>query len=152
VKPCKDCVQEDVSGVQAKNRPAPHPGPRCTTHHRAFRKQQKKVNHERTVMKTYGLKLGGYGQLYQAQGGVCAICRRATGQTKRLAVDHDHETGLVRGLLCGPCNKLVGYFRNSPEAFRRAAEYLEHAQERNYYVESTKQADGGAGEGSQEPA
>ncbi len=83
------------------------------------------------VIKTYGLELGDYDRLYQGQGGVCAICRRATGKTKRLAVDHDHDTGLVRGLLCGPCNKLVGYFRNSPEAFLRAAEYLERARERN---------------------
>ena len=77
------------------------------------------------VMKTYGLEAGEYAKLYTEQGGVCAICRRATGKTKRLAVDHDHDTGRVRGLLCGPCNKLVGYLRNSPEAFRRGADYLE---------------------------
>jgi hypothetical protein len=83
------------------------------------------------VANTYGLKPGEYEKMYKEQGGVCAICQRATGKTKRLAVDHDHDTLLVRGLLCGPCNKLVGYFRNSPEAFRRAAVYLEKAQKRN---------------------
>ena len=130
-KPCKDCVIEDVSGVQAKNRPAPYPGPRCATHHRAVRKQRLKKNHERMVGKTYGLESGEYDRLYAEQGFRCAICQRATGKVKRLAVDHDHDTGLVRGLLCGPCNKLVGYFRNSPEAFDRAAAYLRRAQERN---------------------
>lgn len=124
MKPCKDCGPDGA-------RPAPHPGPRCATHHRAFRKQQKAANHERMVMKTYGLAVGAYAQLYIAQGGVCAICHRATGASRALSVDHDHETGLVRGLLCRPCNTLVGYFRNSPEAFRRAAEYLERAMERN---------------------
>ena len=79
------------------------------------------------VMKTYGLEAGAYDQLYIEQGGVCAICRRATGASKRLAVDHDHETGRVRGLLCSVCNKLVGYFRDSPEAFRRGADYLERS-------------------------
>ena len=120
---CKDC---DKAG-----RPAPHPGPRCATHHRAFRKEQKARSHERMVGKTYGLAPGEYERMYKEQGGTCAICQRATGKTKRLAVDHDHDTGLVRGLLCGPCNQMVGYFRNSPEAFRRAAEYLERAAERN---------------------
>lgn len=121
---CKDCDP-------ASKRPALYPGPRCATHHRLFRKQQKERNHERMVAKTYGLVDGEYERMYQEQGGVCAICQRATGATKRLAVDHDHDTGLVRGLLCGPCNKLVGYFRNSPEAFDRAAVYLRRAQEVN---------------------
>lgn len=124
-KPCKDCVREDSSGVQAKNRPAPFAGPRCMTHHRAFKKKQKKANHDRAVVKTYGLAPGEYDRMYAAQGGVCAICRRATGKVKRLAVDHDHDTGRVRALLCGPCNQIVGYFQNSPEAFRRAADLLE---------------------------
>lgn len=125
MRQCKDCPPS------RNPRPAPHPGPRCFTHRLAFEKRQKQANHERMVRKTYGLEAGAYARLYQEQGGVCAICRRATGKTKRLAVDHDHNTGLVRGLLCGPCNKLVGYFRNSPDAFRRAADYLEHAMERN---------------------
>lgn len=121
---CKDCEPDS-------SRPAPYPGPRCATHHRRHRNAQKKRNHERMVARTYGLKPGEYERMYKEQGGVCAICRRATGATKRLAVDHDHNTGLVRGLLCGPCNKLVGYFRNSPEAFDRAAAYLRSAEEKN---------------------
>ena len=120
MRQCKDCAPRRDHFL-----PTPYPGPRCATHHRAFRKQQKQANHERMVMKTYGLEAGEYAKLYTEQGGVCAICRRATGKTKRLAVDHDHDTGRVRGLLCGPCNKLVGYLRNSPEAFRRGADYLE---------------------------
>lgn len=120
---CKDCPDS--------NRPAPYPGPRCFTHRLAFEKQQKARNHERMVSKTYGLESGEYARLYKEQGGKCAICQIATGKTKRLAVDHDHDTGLVRGLLCGPCNKLVGYFRNSPEAFDRAAAYLRRAQQVN---------------------
>lgn len=127
MRQCKDCD----SGAAQFTRPAPHPGPRCASHHRTFRKQQKARNHERMVAQTYGLGPGEYARLYEEQGGVCAICQRATGKTKRLAVDHDHDTGLVRGLLCGPCNKLVGYFRNSPAAFRRAAAYLEEAEEMN---------------------
>ena len=69
---------------------------------------------------------GQYDQLKEAQGGVCAICQKATGVRKKLAVDHDHKTEHVRGLLCGPCNKLLGFARDNPEFFRRAANYLEN--------------------------
>jgi hypothetical protein len=76
------------------------------------------------VQKTYSLGPGQYDQLYEFQGGKCWLCQRATGARKRLAVDHNHETGEVRGLLCGPCNKLIGWYRDSPETFERAAAYL----------------------------
>lgn len=122
MKPCKDCAAEGVS----TNRPAPHPGPRCTTHHRAFKKAQKARNHDAMVQKVYGLGPGDYERLLAAQGGRCAITGcRATGKTKKLAVDHNHSTGEVRGLLCGPHNQLIGYNRDNPEAFRSLADYLE---------------------------
>lgn len=54
----------------------------------------------------------------------CWICGAAPGPKKRLAVDHDHGTGAVRGLLCDPCNGGLGYFRDSPELLRRAVAYL----------------------------
>lgn len=120
MKPCKDCVTEGVS----TNRPAPHPGPRCTTHHRAKTKERKAAAHEARVQIVYGLGHGEYDRLYQYQGGVCAGCNRSTGKVKRLAVDHNHSTLEVRGLLCGPCNRLIGYFRDDPTTFLRLAEYL----------------------------
>lgn len=121
-KPCKDCV----AAGRPLTRPAPHPGPRCATDHRAFRKAQKERHHDRMVQTVYGLAPGDYERLLAAQGGRCAIhgCR-ATGKTKRLAVDHDHKTGEVRGILCGPHNQLIGYNRDNPEAFRSIAAYLE---------------------------
>ena len=74
-----------------------------------------------------------YWALYEAQGRRCFICQRATGATKKLAVDHDHhrgcghapETGCpdcVRALLCGPCNQMIG--RWNVAALRRAIEVL----------------------------
>lgn len=75
-------------------------------------------------MEAYGLRLGEYAALYAAQGGKCALCLRATGARKRLAVDHDHATGEVRGLLCGVCNRTLGHFRDDPQAFLRCAAYL----------------------------
>lgn len=119
---CKDCIREGIT----RQRAAPHPGPRCTTHHRQVVRQRKAVTHEQRVRTAYGLNPGEYQRLYEFQGGVCAGCRRATGRTKRLAVDHDHSTMEARGLLCGPCNRLVGHFRDDPSTFIRLADYLAH--------------------------
>lgn len=74
------------------------------------------------VEKVYGLPAGQYWKLYEAQGGVCAICGVATGKARRLAVDHDHRTGEVRGLCCGPCNLMLG--RLGTQALVRALNYL----------------------------
>ncbi len=110
-------------GCGSKSRPTPYPGPRCGTCHRAVVKARKAAAHEKRVQAVYGLDAGEYERRYAEQGGVCAICLRATGRAKRLSVDHDHRTGRVRGLLCGPCNQLIG--RLGADALRRAAEYLE---------------------------
>jgi Recombination endonuclease VII len=50
----------------------------------------------------------GYPELFEAQGGVCAICGKPPGE-RALHVDHDHETGQVRGLLCYSCNTKLGW-------------------------------------------
>lgn len=94
------------------------------THHREVVKARKAANHEKRVQETYGLLSGEYAQLYQYQQGRCALCRRATGASKKLAVDHDHASGEVRGLACGPCNRILGHARDNPEYFGRAIAYL----------------------------
>jgi len=89
--------------------------------------------HRSRVAKEYGLADGEYEALLRLQGGVCFICRRAP-RTKRLAVDHDHKTGRVRGLLCANnengCNRAVianleAAVDGGIPAARRALEYLE---------------------------
>lgn len=73
-------------------------------------------------LKRYGLTETDYIALLDAQGGRCAICSGAS--SARLAVDHDHDTGVVRGLLCGNCNRGIGYLRDSVEILRAAVAYL----------------------------
>lgn len=96
--------------------------------------------HDAYVAKTYGIKLGDYARLYAAQGGKCYICQRATGKARRLAVDHDHVTGLVRGLLCKPCNRMLGHARDDSMMFRRAAGYLERPPARGVVYDSWVEA------------
>jgi len=84
--------------------------------------------HHRHIEKTYGISTRQYNAILQLQGGVCAICGRRPGK-RRLAVDHDHQTGEVRGLLCASgdygCNKGLGYFDDNVEVLRRAVAYLD---------------------------
>jgi hypothetical protein len=65
-------------------------------------------SHEAMIAKTYGITGDDYAALLKRQGGKCAICR-ARPKSKRFAVDHNHVTGAVRGLLCSRCNhELMG--------------------------------------------
>jgi len=134
-KMCVDCVVEAQGAPipASKARPAPFPGPRCATHHREVlrsRRISRKVKHVET---TYNLSAEQYDALYRFQGGRCALCRRATGASKRLAVDHDHACCIgpkscgkcVRGLVCSTCNDVLAHFRDSPAAFFRGAAYLD---------------------------
>lgn len=97
----------------------------CARCEAAVKRERSDAQHRARVAATYGLALDGYDRLYLAQGGRCYICRRATGKTRRLAVDHDHKTGKVRGLLCKSCNTMLGHARDDPAMFYRAADYLE---------------------------
>lgn len=118
---CKDCVR---LGFKGKPRPAPYPGPRCATHDRVFKVSKSESSHDAQVARVYNMRRGDYAKLYRLQGGLCAICRRATGKAKRLAVDHNHRTNKVRGLLCSTCNQMLGHSRDDIEFFCRAIRYI----------------------------
>lgn len=119
-------MKRSCKGCGSTTRALKAPGPRCATCHREARKQARRLAHGRWILKTYGLTLEQYEALYEAQGGVCYICQRATGKVRRLAVDHDHATGYVRGLLCRPCNSVLAHFRDDSYALHRAGNYLAH--------------------------
>ena len=77
----------------------------------------------------FNLTIEGYQALLDAQGGVCAICgqpetRIRQGHVRQLSIDHDHETGKIRGLLCSSCNVALGNFKDSLESLSNAIDYL----------------------------
>lgn len=76
------------------------------------------------MLKTYGITLQEYETLLEAQGGVCAICGKECVTFENLAVDHDHATGAVRGLLCNNCNHGIGKFKDDPALLKAAADYV----------------------------
>lgn len=66
-----------------------------------------------------------YEEMRDAQGDCCAICQVPFDGPGACAVDHDHATGKVRGMLCGRCNRAIGLLRDDPEIMRQAADYIE---------------------------
>jgi hypothetical protein len=79
----------------------------------------------RTLYRLYQLTPQMYQALVTRQNGKCAICEGTNPGGDRLAVDHDHQTGKVRGLLCHNCNIGLGNFQDSRDALRKAIVYLE---------------------------
>jgi hypothetical protein len=68
-----------------------------------------KASERRVRLRRFGLDEQAYDRMLREQGGVCAICAEPPGgRWNRLAVDHDHATGRVRGLLCTTCNTMLG--------------------------------------------
>ena len=96
-----------------------------------YRLQSPEYHREQKLMKQYGLTLADYNRMFEEQNGVCAICGQPekiltrTGKIRSLAVDHHHDTGKVRRLLCQGCNQGIGNLRENPEILKKALAYLE---------------------------
>jgi hypothetical protein len=87
----------------------------------AYRKSRQEIERERYLKRKYGIDLEKYNQLLEEQFGLCAICL----EEKPLHVDHDHKTGIVRGLLCSNCNTAVGLLKDDALNIQGAINYLE---------------------------
>ena len=86
--------------------------------------------------KKFGIEPAEYDRMLESQGGVCAICKGTCGTTpsgnpRALALDHDHATGAIRGILCAHCNRALGLFNDSPDLLAAAHAYLVHHKKRD---------------------
>jgi hypothetical protein len=102
--------------VKAKKR-------RATEEHR--RKQR-----DYMLEKNYGISRDQYNVMLDEQGGTCFIClqgekRLYKGKPTNLVVDHNHQTGTIRKILCHGCNAALGFLEENPDRMRRMAEYVE---------------------------
>ncbi len=81
------------------------------------------------LRRQYGITIEDYEEMLASQEGKCAICGTTTpwpkGKYQNFCIDHDHESGKIRGLLCGSCNPGLGSFKDNPELLRKAARYLD---------------------------
>jgi hypothetical protein len=115
---CKTCRATAQRAYVARNREAVYERSR---EWRTSDRNQKRSH----LRRLYGVSLERYDEMLTTQGGVCAICEQTCPTGRYLAVDHDHDTGLVRGLLCSKCNPGLGWFNDDPARLRAAADYLE---------------------------
>lgn len=110
LQPCKDC--RIARNAELKDTP-----------------KRKREIRSQNLSKNYGITLEQYEEMLTFQGGVCAICgdppSGTNSRTDNLHVDHCHQTGRVRGLLCHMCNRGLGSMRDNPRLLRKGAEYLE---------------------------
>lgn len=78
--------------------------------------------------RRYGITVADYDRMFTEQGGKCAICR-GDSCYENLAVDHDHKTGAIRGLLCQNCNAGIGNLKDDPLVLEAAIAYLRRFME-----------------------
>lgn len=91
---------------------------------------------ENNLHRYEGMTIARYAEMFAAQGGVCIVCsqpetQKRLGKIRPLVVDHHHESGDVRGLLCNRCNTMIGYSRENADHLRKAADFVDdHAAKR----------------------
>lgn len=119
---CKPCVAD-----RRRDRYANEPGYKERESAKALARDHAdpRKAKDRRLRKKFNLTIEQYDEMLAAQDGRCYICRKKPRGDKMLAVDHDHTTGLVRGLCDDHCNyALLGAFHENVDLFRRAVEYL----------------------------
>lgn len=97
-------------------------GRRCRACIRSHSLKYKRNYH---LLWHYGITYEDYQALLERQGGVCAICGKPPKDGRILDVDHSHNEGHVRGLLCSPCNVGIGHFEDKPQLLQAAIKYLQ---------------------------
>lgn len=117
---CKDCFQESGTRYNQQDQVKA----RRAQHMREYRARDRSAWLNSSLKYRFNITLDEWNRLFDDQDGRCAICdHEFTKKTPH--VDHCHETGVIRGLLCGGCNRMLGQARDSARILRKGAEYLE---------------------------
>lgn len=102
---------------------------RCTSCFKAYRggtyARSKEARAAYYMKWKYGITTEQYQEKLKEQEGVCAICKKECEKNDRLSIDHDHETGKNRDLLCSHCNLLVGLVEENRDLWEKIIEYVE---------------------------
>lgn len=98
--------------------------------------ERKFAYRKRYIEREFGIKYEDYDKMLEEQHGVCAICGKPETKpnAKYLAVDHNHETGEVRGLLCNNCNRALGLLKDNVDVLQNAINYLKKHERSNSSV------------------
>ena len=118
---CKTCKQAKTYAWRKKN-PEVYNGRVAE-----WRKKNPDKQHATEIKRNYGVSIEAYNQLLTEQNCQCKICGKhhdPTAKRGRLYVDHCHQTGTIRGLLCSACNSALGYLKDDISLLDAAKEYL----------------------------
>lgn len=126
---CKPCASAATIKWQRENREK-HEEKRKRYRENMTPEERSREMRRDNLRQKYNISLEDYDRMLDEHGGVCAICGNPersvrAGKPVPLAVDHDHATGAVRGLLCHGCNTGIGHLRDDTGLLRSAIEYLE---------------------------
>lgn len=129
VKPCRMCKEDkDPSDFFVDRSQKDALSTSCKVclnkKNRVYYHNNKHIARNWNFKKKFGISLEEYDALNEKQKGLCSICHKLCSSGNRLAVDHDHKTAKIRGLLCQSCNVGLGYFKDNPELLVSAAAYL----------------------------
>jgi hypothetical protein len=113
--------EREIARVKAWQQANPE---RVNAAHRARRRADPQRQRDGHLRRTFGFSVAEDDRMIAAQGGGCAVCGRKPRKGSSLHVDHDHETGEVRGLLCFRCNGGLGQFADDVDRLESAAHYL----------------------------
>lgn len=144
-KRCPSCNKAAIAerGRKAGRKYSTTPKGRAARRKRYERRRALQSEEERKLeafkwhlKREYGLTLEEYDEFVKGHGNRCAICARGPEhQQRRLHVDHDHESGKIRGLLCSSCNTGLGQFQDDPELLEEARKYLAAYKALDAYAE-----------------
>ena len=96
-----------------------------STYQKLWRKRNPEKAKNNDLKKMYGITYDDFKTMHDKQEGLCAICGQPEKYNGSLAIDHNHKTGKVRGLLCTNCNRALGCFMDSTDNLKNALSYLE---------------------------
>lgn len=119
------CENTKCGGPIPENRRSPYCSTKCYRRCRYLRLGGAEHGYAVHLANRYGMTAEEYRRRVDKQQGRCAVCGDPPGEGKRLHVDHDHESGAIRDLLCGPCNHALGHAKDDPARLRALAAYLE---------------------------
>lgn len=118
---CKECYKAQRAVYVAANKQ------KCRESDRKRYKSKPEIFRAWNYKRNFGITIDEYNQMFTLQEGKCAGCSRHQSElSKRLAIDHDHDTGQIRGLLCQNCNRALGLVKDRPSVLVNLAGYLQN--------------------------
>jgi hypothetical protein len=125
--------------AKLKSRQNPEKNLQKLTYQQQYREENRKVLSDKERQRKFGITPKEYSNFFESQNGSCAICKQpetATrlGKVKALAVDHCHQSGFIRGLLCADCNMGIGKLKEDKNILLSAIQYLEKHSDQSLNV------------------